>query len=158
MTTTYYKNGQFSITPIIPNVINPTQETILANGWYIYIDNPPTYNPDEYRIEKTDIVIQGSDAIQEYVIIALTPEEIRERTVPQSITQLQGKLQLDLMGLYESVESMIEQSGTQAKIYWNTAANWDRNSPILNRLAPMIWPTDTDSQLDQFFKDASKLS
>ena len=154
----YYKNGQLSTNPIIPNVINPTQETLLENGWYIYIDIPPTYNPDEYRTEKTDIVIQGSDAIQEYTVIALTPEEIRERTVPQTITQLQGKLQLNLMGLYDSVEGMIEQSGTPAKIYWNTAANWERNSPILNRLAPMIWLQDTDNQLDIFFKNASKLS
>ena len=78
--------------------------------------------------------------------------------VPFSITQLQGKLQLDLMGLYQQVEAMIEQSGTQAKIYWNTAANWERTSPILKRLAPMIWPTDTDQALDQFFINASKLS
>lgn len=78
--------------------------------------------------------------------------------VPFSITQLQGKLQLDLMGLYEQVEIMIEQSGTQAKIYWNTAANWERTSPILNRLAPLIWPEDTQDKLDEFFKEAVKLN
>jgi hypothetical protein len=158
MTTTYYKNGQTTTNPVIPNVINPTTETILENGWYIYIDIPPTYNPDEYKIERAEVTIQGNDAIQNYAIIALTPEEIRERTVPQSITQLQGKLQLDLMGLYGQVEAMIEQSGNQAKIYWNTAANWDRDSPILNNLAPLVWPEDTQDNLDEFFKQAIKLN
>jgi hypothetical protein len=154
----YYKNGNTSDNPIVSNVINPTQETILDNGWKIYIDIQPSYNSDEYKIVKGDIVTEGNEAIQKYNIIALTPEEIRIKTVPFSITQLQGKLQLDVMGLYEQVEAMINQSGTQAKIYWNTAANWERNSPILNRLAVVIFPTDTDAQLDQFFKDASKLN
>lgn len=86
------------------------------------------------------------------------PREPEPEAVPPIITQLQGKLQLDLMQLYGQVEAMINQSGTQAKIYWNTASNWERNSPILNRLAPLIWPDDTDSQLDQFFKNASKLN
>jgi hypothetical protein len=88
-------------------------------------------------------------------------DEIRptdETTVPPRISQLQGKLQLDLMQLYLTVEQMIAQSGSQAKIYWNTAANWERDSPILNNLAPIIWPEDTDEKLDQFFIDASKLN
>jgi hypothetical protein len=55
------------------------------------------------------------------------------------------------------VEAMIAQSGSQAKIYWNTAANWERDSPILNNLAPIIWPEDTNAKLDQFFIQASKL-
>jgi hypothetical protein len=88
-------------------------------------------------------------------------DEIRpidESTVPPRISQLQGKLQLDIMGLYLQVEAMIEQSGSQAKIYWNTAANWERDSPILNNLAPLLWPVDTQDNLDEFFKEAIKLS
>jgi hypothetical protein len=77
---------------------------------------------------------------------------------PFIISQLQGKLMLDLMGLYGQVEEMINQSGTQEKIYWNTAQNWERTSPILNRLAPMIWTQNTDQMLDEFFIEASKLS
>jgi hypothetical protein len=78
--------------------------------------------------------------------------------VPFSISQLQGKLQLDLLGLYAQVENMIEQSGSQAQIYWKSAANWERNSPILARLAPMIWPDNTDAKLDEFFINAKKLN
>ena len=151
---TYWKNNIITATPTIPNILNPTQEQILADGWYIYIDNLPPYDPLTQKLVRTEVI----DGVQGYEVVELTPEEIRELTVPKSITQLQGKLQLDIMGLYLTVEEMINQSGSQAKIYWNTAANWDRDSPILNRLAPMIWPEDTQDNLDEFFKQAIKLS
>jgi hypothetical protein len=77
---------------------------------------------------------------------------------PYTISQLQGMLQLDRLGLLEQVEAMIEQSGTPGKIYWKTAQNWEKTSPILNRLAPMIWPENTEENLDKFFIDAKKLN
>jgi len=150
----YYKNNTLTATPTIPNILNPTQEQILADGWFIYIDNPPPYDPMTQKLVRTEVI----DGVQGYEVVELTPEEIREMTVPKSITQLQGKLQLDIMGLYLQVEAMIEQSGSQAKIYWNTAANWERDSPILNNLAPLLWPVDTQDNLDEFFKEAIKLS
>jgi hypothetical protein len=150
----YWKNNTFTATPTIPNILNPSQEQILADGWFIYIDNPPSYDPLTQKLVRTEVV----DGVQGYEVVELTPEEIREMTVPKQISQLQGKLQLDLMGLYLQVEAMIEQSGSQAKIYWNTAANWERNSPILNNLAPLLWPVDTQDNLDEFFKEAIKLS
>jgi hypothetical protein len=150
----YWKNNTLTASPTIPNILNPSQEQILADGWFIYIDNPPPYDPLKEKLVRTEVV----DGVQVYEVVELTPEEIREMTVPKSITQLQGKLQLDLMGLYLQVEAMIEQSGSQAKIYWNTAANWERDSPILNNLAPLLWPVDTQNNLDEFFKEAIKLS
>lgn len=78
--------------------------------------------------------------------------------IPFSISKLQGRLQLNKMGLLESVESLINQAGLEAKIYWESSANWERVSPILNRLAPTIWPQNTDQMLDDFFVEASKLS
>jgi len=150
----YWKNNTLTASPTIPNILNPTQEQILADGWFIYIDNPPPYDPLTQKLVRTEVI----DGVQGYEVVELTHEEIRELTVPKSISQLQGKLQLDLMGLYLQVEAMIEQSGSQAKIYWNTAANWERDSPILNNLAPLLWPVDTQDNLDEFFKQAIKLS
>jgi hypothetical protein len=150
----YYKNNTLTASPMIANILNPTQEQILADGWYVYIDTPPAYDQSTQKLIKTEVI----DGVQGYEVVELTPEEIREMTVPKLISQLQGKLQLDLMELYLTVEAMIAQSGSQAKIYWNTAANWERDSPILNNLAPIIWPEDTDEKLDQFFIDASKLN
>lgn len=77
---------------------------------------------------------------------------------PYTISQLQGMLQLDRMGLLEQVESLIDQSGNTAKIYWKTAQNWERTSPILNNLAPLIWPEHTQAKLDQFFIESKKLN
>jgi len=150
----YWKNNTLTASPMIANILNPTQEQILGAGWYVYIDNPPAYDQATQKLIKTEVI----DGVQGYEVVELTPEEIRDMTVPKLISQLQGKLQLDLMELYLTVEQMIAQSGSQAKIYWNTAANWERDSPILNNLAPIIWPEDTDDKLDQFFIDASKLN
>lgn len=77
---------------------------------------------------------------------------------PYTISQLQGMLLLDRMGILAQVEEMVEASGTPAKIYWKTAQNWERTSPILNNLAPLIWPEDTQAKLDQFFIEAKKLN
>jgi hypothetical protein len=151
----YYKDTNTTTSPTIPNVINPTQDTILANGWKIYIDVQPTYDPLAQKVLKTDVVINGDEAVQQYIVIDLTPEEIRELTVPMSITNGQGKMQLLRLGLYEQVEALIMQSGTQEKIYWNDWDNWRRDSPIIQRLAPTVGMTDED--LDQFFIEAAKL-
>jgi hypothetical protein len=150
----YWKNNTLTASPMIANILNPTQEQILDAGWYVYIDTPPAYDQSTQKLIKTEVI----DGVQGYEVVELTPEEIRDMTVPKLISQLQGKLQLDLMELYLTVEAMIAQSGSQAKIYWNTAANWERDSPILNNLAPIIWPEDTDEKLDQFFIQASKLN
>ena len=152
---TYYKDNNTTTNPIIPNVINPTQEKILANGWKIYIDVQPTYDPLAQRIERTDVTIQGDEAIQNYTVIDLTPEEIRALTVPQEITNGQGKLQLLRLGLFSQVEALILASGDEEKIYWNDWPTWRRDSPIIMRLAPTVGMTDED--VDAFFIEAGKL-
>jgi hypothetical protein len=151
--TRYYKNGTITTRPVIPNVVNPSHETILANGWYVYIDNPPAYDDSIERIERAGVI----EGVVQYEVIALTPEEIRERTVPATITNGQGKLQLLALGIYAQVEAMIEQSGDAEKIYWNDWDTWRRDSAIINRLAPIIWEENTDELLDQFFIEAAKI-
>ena len=46
---------------------------------------------------------------------------------PYTITQLQGMLQLDKMGILEQVEATIEQSGMPARIYWKNAQTWEQD-------------------------------
>lgn len=102
---------------------------------------------DLYYDKKNDVVT--------YKIIKLSKEEIRQREVPYSISTLQGKLMLLNMDMLETVERMIENAGNEEKIYWNFAANWERDSPIINRLAPLVGMDD--EMLDIFFIEASKL-
>ena len=75
--------------------------------------------------------------------------------IPYKISQLQGKLLLAQMGLIDQIEAMINQAGRPEQIYWEYATEWERTSPILNRLAPTIG-MDQDG-LDQFFINASKI-
>ena len=74
---------------------------------------------------------------------------------PFEITQLQGKLQLEKMGLYATVESIINEAGPPTKIYWGTASTWRRTSPILNGLAKQLQMSEEG--LDQFFTEAAKI-
>ena len=152
---TYYKNGIITSNPLIESVINPTQEKILENGWLIYIDIAPEYSSETQKIEKIGITESNDTATVEYQIIELTEDELRNKNVPATITTLQGKLLLLKMGLIDQIEEMINQAGRSEQIYWEYAATWERTSPILNRLAPMIG-MDQDG-LDQFFINASKL-
>jgi hypothetical protein len=151
--TLYYKNGTITDKPTIPNVINPSQQAILDAGWFIYIDNPPQYDPMTEKLVRSGVI----DGVVQYAIVALTPEEIRAMTVPATITNGQGKLQLLALGIYNQVEAMIMQAGDEEKIYWSDWDTWRRDSPIINRLAPLIWQEDTETQLDNFFIEAAKI-
>jgi hypothetical protein len=101
------------------------------------------------------------DIYQEYVdacvALGIEPTEEVVIEVPQSITNGQGKLQLFALGIYDQVEAMILQAGNEERIYWNDWDNWRRDSPIINRLAPMIWQENTEQMLDEFFIEASKI-
>jgi hypothetical protein len=152
---TYFKKGIITSNVLIESVINPTQEKILENGWLIYIDIAPEYFSETQKIEKIGITESNGVATVEYQILELTEDELRNKNVPATITTLQGKLLLVKMGLIDQIEEMITQSGRPEQIYWEYATEWERTSPILNRLAPAVG-MDQDG-LDQFFISASKL-
>lgn len=114
-----------------------------------------TYQPDLSGYPEDTWQVKGYSLNQDKQTYTVELKWIKD--VPFIITQLQGMLQLDKMGILEQVEAIIEQSGTPAKIYWKTAQTWERTSPILNRLAPMIWPDNTEENLDKFFIEAKKL-
>ena len=81
--------------------------------------------------------------------------KILESKVPFSISRLQGRLQLHKLGMLEAVQAIVNQSPIEVQLYWNEAATWERQSPILNQMAPAIGMSQ--QQLDQFFIDAEKL-
>lgn len=74
---------------------------------------------------------------------------------PFEITQLQGKLQLEKLGLYEAVEDFVAAAGLPIRIYWETATHWKRDSSVLNSLAGRIGMNQND--LDAFFTEAAKI-
>lgn len=74
---------------------------------------------------------------------------------PFEISQLQGKLQLEKMGLYATVEAIVNEAGPPTKIYWETASTWRRTNPILNGLAKQLQMSEEG--LNQFFTEAAKI-
>ena len=74
---------------------------------------------------------------------------------PYEITQLQGKLQLSAMGLFDTIEEVVEKAGPPTKIYWQTASTWRRTSPILLGLSKKIGMSE--NALDHFFINAAKI-
>lgn len=74
---------------------------------------------------------------------------------PFEISQLQGKLQLEKMGLYATVEAIVNEAGPPTKIYWETASTWRRTNPILLDLAKKIGMSE--NALDHFFINAAKI-
>lgn len=147
----FWKKGVVSAKPPVPNIINPSYEQILAAGWYPFQDKEPEHDPEKQKCVQVS-VIKG---IVTYKIVQLTPQEIQQRTVPRSITQLQGKLQLEKIGLYATVEAIVNEAGPPTKIYWETASTWRRTSPILNELAKQLQMSEEG--LDQFFIEAAKI-
>jgi hypothetical protein len=83
----YYKDGTITTRPVIPNVVNPSHETILADGWFEYIDNPPSYDSNTQRLQKTEVI----EGVVQYEVIDLTPEEIEQNTQNQIDAENQAK-------------------------------------------------------------------
>lgn len=52
----YIKENTITSNPSIPDVINPTHETILSHGWYEYIDIQPEYDYETERLERIGVV------------------------------------------------------------------------------------------------------
>jgi len=85
---TYWKDNITTNNPTIPDVLVPSHETILANGWYVYVDNPPAYDTNTQKIERIDVV----EGVQQYLIVDLTPEEIQQNEYNQREAERQEQL------------------------------------------------------------------
>lgn len=104
----------------------------------------------EGSIFQSFVLIPNTDT---YEVFGLT----RWGNSPFSITSAQGKLQLTRLGLLAYVQGIIDEMDEQTKIYWKEWPVWERTSPIIARIAPYIFPEDTENKLDEFFEQASRL-
>jgi hypothetical protein len=148
----YYKEGEMLLNPKVPNVINPTHDQIVESGWFEYIDNEPKIDYLLSRVLKTD-VIKG---VQNYEIVALTALEIRNSSIPFSITPAQGRIMLIQMGLLAAVKEAVKNSTDEALlIFWEYALSWDRDNIHIAAMAAML--EMTEDQTDNFFIEANKI-
>ena len=75
--------------------------------------------------------------------------------VPSSVTRFQAFAELTNLGLYAQAESAVTSAGGLALLAWNTAQQFDRNSPTIASLAVAL--NLTSAQLDQMFIAANQI-
>lgn len=135
-------------TPNIKNVLNPRHETILQKGWYVFIEQEPSYDSGKEYLQRGEITIQNGQAVQLYVIKDLPIE------IPQEITAAQGLAYLSVLGLYNVVEEIINNSEDDIlRIFWNRSFTWTITSPTIISLADQL-----SIDLQDFFMEAKKIT
>ena len=89
----------------------------------------------------------------------MTPEEVAQFVdyvppVPQSATRARAKIALVRAGKYADVNDYVASSNNlELQIWWNEAADFERNHPyVLGVAAQLGW---TDTQLDHLFRLAA---
>ncbi|MBV5329133.1 MAG: hypothetical protein JZU65_16150, partial [Chlorobium sp.] len=79
--------------------------------------------------------------------------------IPQSITPRQGRIMLSRAGLLDTVKELLAnktgQAGVEARIEFETAAQWERDWPLLLSASSEVGLTN--AQVDQMFVDGAKL-
>ena len=83
----YYKDRNITATPQIEGVILPSHETILANGWFVYVDNPPSFDSNTQRLVRGEVI----EGVVQYTVVDLTQEEIQQRIDAQIEAENEAK-------------------------------------------------------------------
>lgn len=72
------------------------------------------------------------------------------------VTAVKGRIALKRAGLLETVEQAVTTANGETQIWWEYAAEWHRNSPVLVALGHGIGLTD--EQIDELFAVAAGIA
>ena len=129
-------------------------ETLKSYGYLPIIGSEPEYDRATHRIGNVSYVVGANEIIKTYEVVALTPEEIRERDVPTQITPRQLRLQLLTAGLLDEVEALCSADKAMS-IWFEYSLDFQRTHPMIEAMAVQLGLTQDD--MDTFFIEASKL-
>jgi hypothetical protein len=120
----YYKNGNITATPQIEGVILPSHETILANGWFVYIDNPPPFDSSTQRLVRGEVI----EGVVQYEVVALSEQEIQQRIESEAIALneefLTQKLKQQAISQLQTINDPQEALDNQAGFpLWSSFSN-----------------------------------
>jgi hypothetical protein len=138
----YYHNGIITPRPKVKGVSNPTHEQVIADGWKVYIFEPPVIG-DYERLELAGVDVFDGEAVQLFNVLP---------NLPQSISLVQCKAELNKRGFLNVVDSMINSMGGDVLFFWQHATTVERNTQLIQNLALQL-----EIDLDDFFKEASKI-
>lgn len=138
-----------------------------GNGWTNY-----TYNTDMKQVTDVEYMTDMSYAIgltddqslpdaTQSEIDVVRAARVPVEPIPDAVTKRQARQQLLIAGLLPSVQPAIDSipdptERALAQIYWDDSQEYERNHPMLTTLAKTLLGM-TDQQLDDLFKEASKL-
>lgn len=146
-----------------PNVSFPTPFVPPA-GYAVVLASPlPTFDPATETYSEVQPIKIGNDWMTQYVVRALTPEEIAQNAivasyVPQSVTMRQARLALLDAGLLSAVQPAIDAMASPAKeaaqIEWEYSSAVQRHNSFVSTLGAALGLSE--AQLDNLFVAASQ--
>jgi hypothetical protein len=140
--TKYYKDGTLNTRPKVKGISNPTHEQIVADGWMVYVFEPPTVGEFE-RLELGGVDAIKGQAVQQFSIVP---------NPPTSISLVQCKAELNRRGVLSAVDGVINSIGGDVLFFWQHATTVERDTQLIQDLAQQL-----QIDLDDFFKEASKI-
>lgn len=90
-----------------------------------------------------------NDVLRPYGLTLPLPE------TPKSVSPYQARVALHAAGLLDAVEASITGADMPARIAWEYATVFERHSPFIVALAPMLGLTE--QQIDELFLAASQI-
>ncbi len=84
-----------------------------------------------------------------------TPPAPQPVPVPSSVSPRQFRQALDIIAMYDSVQTAVAAADNQTKIWWEYATSVDRDNAPLNAMAGSLGVTH--EQLDDIFRLAATL-
>lgn len=122
----------------LPVVRETVDETVTGNG---------TQSATEHIIETSRYLIRTT----------VTDIPTNELVASMEVTPYQARIALHMAGMLATVEAMMDNPATpaEAKIAWEYAITFQRNSPFIMSLGPALGLTD--AQIDDLFLAASKV-
>ena len=102
-----------------------------------------------------DVPVGASHEVMEYA--QYLAEHPIAPVVPQTVTRFQALAALHLAGKLTAVQAIMAapEAPVLAKLAWENALSFERNSPTLASLAPMVGMTSAD--LDALFTAAAQI-
>ena len=117
---------QLTSRPRISGITNPTEDTILTNGWVKYTDNPPQVSEGEIAI-KTTITEEG---VQLYDIVPKPP------VILDRLTKLELKRALHRIGrsdVWATLESLMQVDPATLNELQNNMRDWMLYGTFIDR-------------------------